>query len=287
MKRGGYAWCTAQMAAQIKRIDRALDDGCRPISLTLSEIRFGLVAFVDVAITTMQSMEPETIARLVELSKVMVSVSKDGTTASSTRRGTVVWDAATARTNNLLRVESNNVGRFESAAGTAVASLFVMTLTSQPHTCEIPQAIAKYFQADPASPLAHRYRLFVRHSLLPSMRRVTRLIEKHAALIELPPIAWLKTAFPQEETHSMPPSLFFFFWTIRAQQWEAVLADWDDTGDFGSILPPQCGLPYGGLQQVINWSTERAEGRQRELVGITTEFDRSNDDWSEYARRVS
>eukprot|EP01052_Picozoa_sp_SAG31_P037248 SAG31_NODE_4781_length_2958_cov_1.822665_4_plen_356_part_00 len=255
-----------QMAAQIKRIDRALDDCSRPLNLELLAVQQGLIRQVDTLVIDMQASQPEAVAEMLRLSKPVVTVSEDGTKAVSSRSGRLVWDIAT-QTSGLLRVEENGNKTCASAAGCAITALFGVAVMSQPFACELPHAIVSCIASDPTSPLAHQHRLFVRHTLLPCMREVARLFRAHAALMELPPTEWLKTKFPTETWGLLPSSLYVFTWQVRTQMWEALLAEWD-AGRLDTSMPGKdVGFPLGGLTAINNWALARGEGRQRELIG--------------------
>ena len=90
------------MAAQIKRIDRALDDCSRPLKLELLALQNALIRQVDAVVLDMQASQPEAVAEMLRLSKGVVTVSEDGTKAVSSRSGRLVWDIAT-QTSGLLR----------------------------------------------------------------------------------------------------------------------------------------------------------------------------------------
>eukprot|EP01052_Picozoa_sp_SAG31_P024105 SAG31_NODE_2027_length_6639_cov_10.777676_8_plen_353_part_00 len=256
-----------QMASQIRRIDRALDDCSRPLSLELHNVQQALAVHIDEMVTLMQPTQPEAVTDMVNLSKGVVTVSEDGTKAVSPRSGRVLWDATTARTTGLLRVEENAAKSAASAAGTAVSSLALLVLVSQPYTSEMPHSIVSCVASDPDSPLARLHQLFVRNSLLPSMREVARLLRAHSALMELPPTQWLKTKFPAETWGLFPASVYLYEWLFRTQQWEALVSAWD-AGHLDTIMPAVgVHFPLGGLTSINNWALARGEGRQRELIG--------------------
>eukprot|EP01052_Picozoa_sp_SAG31_P048961 SAG31_NODE_10497_length_1131_cov_2.211240_1_plen_171_part_10 len=84
-----------QMVAQIKRIDRALDDFSRPLNLELLALQNALMRQVDAVVHDMQASQPEAVTEMLRLSKPVVTVSEDGTKAVSSRSGRLMWDIAT------------------------------------------------------------------------------------------------------------------------------------------------------------------------------------------------
>eukprot|EP01052_Picozoa_sp_SAG31_P025734 SAG31_NODE_2276_length_6028_cov_44.362287_2_plen_464_part_00 len=260
-----------QMAAQIKRIDRSLDDCCRPLSLVLSNIHYGLAFCVSDAVTYMHANQPEMVAHMMEQSKGMSTyISEDGTKVISARSGRILWDEATTRASRLLEVADTSTKIYRSAVGSHFGILYSGIVMSQPFACEIPEVIVAHIADDPTSVLAARYRRFVRHSLLPCMREAARLMRSHAALMELPPTEWLKSRFPAEPWGIAPPSIYLFVWFTRMQMWEALLVEWE-RGEFGAVLPSEIvSFTLGGLTAINNWAITRGEGHQRELIGCVS-----------------
>ena len=255
-----------QMLAQIARTDRALDDCCRPIQAALEGIHNSRYQFVGGAVLEMEASAPEAVARMLE--KVTIA-SVTATQAISTRSGEVKWDAA-ARPETLTHVHGVNTSGFKSPAAYAIAGQDLMTWSSQPFTSELPAGILECVSADPTTALAHRFRLYVRHSLLAGMLRVVKLLDAHAAVVELPPTSWLKAKFPEELWNVNPGQLYRWFWRARTQAWEALVAEWDG-GDFGAVSPPGNFLPFHGLIAINDWAIARGEERQRELIGMTAQ----------------
>eukprot|EP01052_Picozoa_sp_SAG31_P028055 SAG31_NODE_2674_length_5267_cov_13.467492_7_plen_278_part_00 len=190
----------------MKRIDRALDDCSRPISLLISKIQNALSCYVGETITDIERIDPG----MTELIKGSIRVDRDGngTTATSTRSNRVLWDASSSQAAGILRAEANHTATFDSAAAAAIATFYSAIMMSQPYAREIPGAVTSYLDHDPISPAAARLRLFIRHGFVPDLRAVAALLRTHAAAtMELPPTAWLKSKFPAESWASIPSTL--------------------------------------------------------------------------------
>eukprot|EP01052_Picozoa_sp_SAG31_P014446 SAG31_NODE_897_length_11148_cov_15.102815_14_plen_172_part_00 len=144
---------------------------------------------------------------------------------------------------------------------------------------ELPEAILSYIAANPASTLATRFRLYVRHALVPSMQRVSELLHAHAAVVELPPTTWLVSKFPHEHWHLNTAEVFQHFWVSRNRLWVALLAEWD-VGELGRAMPRGADwFPVGGLSAINLWSIARGSERQSELIGCVarTQHARTHD----------
>eukprot|EP01052_Picozoa_sp_SAG31_P009785 SAG31_NODE_523_length_14545_cov_4.805067_2_plen_314_part_00 len=257
-----------QMAAQIRRIDRVLDQCCRPMGLGLHNIHYAILLFIDAAVAELESTQIEVAAHMIEQAKATAIITDNGKKAVEARTGWIIWDATAQSADlNLVRIEKCHTHAFCSAAGAAVSFASAMAITSQPFATEIPQALADYIAAEPTSKLAHRYRFFVRHCLVPCMHDVGRLLQAHGALVELPPIEWLKEKFPIEGWQFLSPSTYFTLWLVRTQQWEVLLREWD-SGDMSKVLPWKSAMYLrGGMRAMNNWAIARGESRQRELIG--------------------
>eukprot|EP01052_Picozoa_sp_SAG31_P000550 SAG31_NODE_16_length_36206_cov_27.355728_19_plen_504_part_00 len=276
-----------QMAAQIKRIDRALDEGCRPMGLALLNVHLHLCAFVGEAVTEMQPTHPEAVAHLLELSSSAVTINDDNTHVTSARTGRTIWDAA-ASSQGLIRLEAtSNAATASSVASCALYYLCSVAYRSQPYASEFPTAIMQCIESDPASPLARMFQLTVRTCLLPTMQEVAQLLRAHAALMQLPPTTWLKSTFPIEHWSVVNPDIYRVYWLIRTSKWLALTKQWD-AGDMSSMLPSRCCcFPLGGLTAINSWAIAHGEGQQRELIGVTTEVESGRLDVSDIGRQLN
>ena len=137
---------------------------------------------------------------------------------------------------------------------------------SKPNCKEVPTAILDHLTADPTSALADSFRRYARRSMVPAMRRVTELLETHGAVVELPPVAWLESKFPETSWSRNPPRAYRTHWVARTSMWEALLEAWD-SGVMGMIVPHGDFLPYAGLTAINEYAIARGEELQRELIG--------------------
>ena len=128
----------------------------------------------------------------------------------------------------------------------------------------------RHIQADPACPLAAHWRMYVAEVFLPLARRVSRLLEEHAAVATMPPKEWLKKTYPHIPwAAGVDASLFGEGWLSYVHQWPAVQQLWAQ-GDYSTVRPHAL-MPIGGLVGTMSWSAAAAEAKQRELIGMTAE----------------
>jgi hypothetical protein len=275
--------CAAQMGAQIVRTDRWLDDCFRPINLTLMSVYCSRYAFITKAAVELEMGAPEVVAHMLQQTLSMIAVDPEGGRAVNVRDGTLLWDAQHARnvSHDLTRSHGTIYQTSETATAISVAAVDLMLCSSQPWCRELSEATVT---ADPTSPFARRFRLFVKYDLVPEMRRVTQLLETHVAVVELPPVEWMKKKFPGEPWHIQPISQYQVYWIVRTRQWEAVLADWEDD-EFGVMHPVGHLLPLTGLHMTNGWAIKRGETLQCELIGMTTEVKRTTQIWGEVLAR--
>eukprot|EP01052_Picozoa_sp_SAG31_P037040 SAG31_NODE_4713_length_3014_cov_13.907033_2_plen_161_part_00 len=151
---------------------------------------FARCRFVDAAVAELEISAPEAVAKMLAQCKPAgFGLSADGTQALSLRSGTVYWDAATQPT-GLTHAYRQYSEVHTSAAGYAINSADISYCAAHPCCAELPASIIECISADPTGSLAHQFRRYVRHSFLHEMRRVSSLLEAHAAVVELPPIDW-------------------------------------------------------------------------------------------------
>ena len=175
---------------------------------------------------------------------VGLSIVDNGTKVISTRSGKTRWDAS-ARTKGLTAAYPTGPLVYDSAAAYAIMVADLFTYSSAPFASEQPEAILQYIGDEPNSPLAQRFRLYIEHSFLPSVRRVAEVLSAHAAVVDAPPSPWLQERFPTEAWHNLPPTLYRYVWLARRYAWEAILATWR-SGDMSAVLPVgYANYPYG------------------------------------------
>ena len=141
---------------------------------------------------------------------------------------------------------------------------------AQPYCFELPQAILNIVAAEPAGAVAESYRRYMRTVLVPQVETAANLLTAHAATIEWPPKEWLSKQFPDLTLSGLGRGLIGEQWIAYALLWSGVLADWDEAEKF-SVVRPACPMPFAGLAQAMNWSRERGEAKQQELIGMTAE----------------
>eukprot|EP01052_Picozoa_sp_SAG31_P028393 SAG31_NODE_2737_length_5157_cov_7.756869_4_plen_86_part_00 len=66
-----------------------------------------------------------------------------------------------------------------------------MTMQAQCYTSIGPKLLLDVIAEDPTSDLAQRWRRYVRQTFMPSTRKIADAMELHAAVIELPPKAFV------------------------------------------------------------------------------------------------
>ncbi len=81
----------------------------------------------------------------------------------------------------------------------------------------------------------------------------------------------LKEQYPREPWGMVGSSYYQWLVLAHTQAWESVLALWE-ANEHGIIHPVADGkFPFRGIFAVNEWSTKRAQTRQKELIGMTVE----------------
>eukprot|EP01052_Picozoa_sp_SAG31_P061499 SAG31_NODE_20569_length_570_cov_3.377919_1_plen_167_part_10 len=154
---------------------RWLDDCCRPIKLAWGSLQWARGNFIISATVELASSAPEALATMVEQCKpLQLGLSADGTQMMSLRSGRVHWDAAT-RPDGLTHAYGANSEACDSAAAALVNAADTFFATSEPWSKLLPTVILDCIDADPTAPLAKRFRLCARHTLVPGLQRVSGL----------------------------------------------------------------------------------------------------------------
>lgn len=199
--------------------------------------------FVTDAVTTLQEEHPDIVSRMAEhCSAVGYRIVDGGTKVLS--RGKLRWDASIRGTGLTTACKSSYMA-YDSANAFGIAAADLVLSNSAPFVRELPEAVLEYSRDEPGSLLAQRFRLYIEHSFLPSMRRVAELLFAHAAVVDVPPTEWLRERFPDEPWHSIPPSMYRYIWVGWRRVWEVVVASWRE-GDLSLVRPRGSSLyPYG------------------------------------------
>eukprot|EP01052_Picozoa_sp_SAG31_P045448 SAG31_NODE_8298_length_1478_cov_2.292966_2_plen_336_part_00 len=279
-----------------------LDNCCRPMRLTLGAMSTSRQFFISDAVVELEAVAPEVVASMLEQSSSMYTVSEDGTQGLSVGSGIVrQWTGTTG----LTRAYGDLDLCVHSATAWAIKNADIFTFLTQPcksHACandtvgavptqlctlaspcvfcciyanlqvarELPDAIVNYIEANPASKLAARFRLYARRSIVLAMQRVSELLHAHVAVMELPPTEWLVSKFPQERWSMKTAEIFQFYWVGRTEAWGALVEEWD-TGELGHALPRGVdSFPLTGLREIVLWSIARGSERQRALIGCVS-----------------
>ena len=183
------------VAADVGGSGRWLDDCCRPIKLASTSLGWARQNFIMSATVELASSAPEALATMVEQCKpTQLGLSADGTQMISLRSGRVLWDAAT-RPDGLSHAYGTNGEACDSAAAALVNIGDAFFKASEPWSKLLPTVILDCIDADPTAPLAKRFRLYARHTLVPGLQRVSGLLEAHSAVVEVPPIEWCDLLF--------------------------------------------------------------------------------------------
>eukprot|EP01052_Picozoa_sp_SAG31_P008398 SAG31_NODE_424_length_15826_cov_4.954664_8_plen_352_part_00 len=245
---------------------QALDNCCQPCQAALDEIANARYYFMNTAVAELETDAPEVVAHMLEQCKEMktyrvgdgLQLIRLSATEGKYANHAPSWDRKTLP---LSLAHGLNVSAFSSASAAAISMTDFYIFHSQPFCGEVATGILQFVEANPASNLANRFRLHIRHSLLPPIMRVVELLEAHGCVTELPPLDWLKLRFPSEAWSAQPPRTYRRFWYARARAWLALIAEWSD-GDYGNATPGGEFLPYGGIVGITEWAMARNQDRQ-------------------------
>ena len=138
---------------------------------------------------------------------------------------------------------------------------------SKPYCFEMPDAILAIIAAEPTGEIAEMYRGYVRHTLMPLVRRVATTLQEYSAYVELPPKDWLEKTYPEMSWRTLTNATFIQSWFEYIFSFERILAEWSD-GNFKTIRAGS-GQPIGAIMRTLAWSQERSEAKQAELIGMT------------------
>lgn len=122
--------------------------------------------------------------------------------------------------------------------------------------------------ADLDGSLAEDYRGYIRHEVKPVLDRIKDIMHAHYAAIEAPSLEWLIETFPAHGKMDSP-SHFPDNTIGYGRAWDRVLAEWD-AGRLDVLFPPSHMMPFLALYKFNNWSRERGEAKQHELIGMSS-----------------
>eukprot|EP01052_Picozoa_sp_SAG31_P046738 SAG31_NODE_9058_length_1341_cov_7.323671_1_plen_233_part_10 len=217
----------------------------------------------------LETSAPEVVAQMVEQISSSYTIDATGTRAFRARNGELYWDVARSRPAGLTRVHGAIRDAFSTVASKCTLTADLAYFASQPWCQELPAALLAALAADPTTDFARRFRSYAKHDLVPDLLRVTNLLEQHAAVVDLPPLEFLKTKFPQDNWHIQPTNQYQLYWVARTRQWQALLTEWD-AGHIEVMYPPNALYPHSGLHGTIEWAITSGQERQNLLIGCTT-----------------
>eukprot|EP01052_Picozoa_sp_SAG31_P001391 SAG31_NODE_47_length_30979_cov_41.708841_25_plen_366_part_00 len=175
-----------QMVAQITRTERWLDQCCRPILSILTAHMISTYSFVSEVVSQMESEESfvELTSHMASFANAVYSVEPDGS-LKSLATGFKMWDAS-PRTPNPTRTTAVQTHRPPTGTCALISSGHLWAQFSQPFSAVLPQGILDQVSIEPQHGLALCYRRFVKHTLLPSLRRGTDVLQAHGIVMEMP-----------------------------------------------------------------------------------------------------
>eukprot|EP01052_Picozoa_sp_SAG31_P009623 SAG31_NODE_510_length_14725_cov_2.829482_3_plen_330_part_00 len=268
-----------QMQAQILRTDAWLDECCHPVEVLLYAIISVQFEFVNGAVHTLESTEPDVVVEMVasvRAHNAYITVDSDGKVRSA-RSGQVHWEPRSADSLGLTETFDSYTQFGNSAAGFVVTNANAVRGLLKPYSSLFPRRILDVIRDEPQSMIANDYRRHVRVALVPILRRVANILTTIASKIELPPTDWLQGKFPILPWRTLPNYQFLGQWIAVTNAFEAIVTQWED-GAF-DVVSPIFVLPLNGLILTVDWSRARGESIRRELIGMTAESQVNHQVW--------
>eukprot|EP01052_Picozoa_sp_SAG31_P002060 SAG31_NODE_69_length_28130_cov_15.318219_13_plen_521_part_00 len=259
------------MTAQIERTHQSLDQCCRPVQTDIISLAFAKVTIVEQLVVKLEASHPNAVEEMMSFASVGYAIGADGVVTSRSS-GKQRWKP---RSPELARAMTHHGEQAPSANGYAISNSVVFRTWSQPFCFELPTVILGVVVAEPTGEIAEMYRGYIRHTMMPMVRRVADTFRSHSAYVEMPPKAWLEKTYPHIPWRSVTNSLFIQQWHSYSLSFERVLSEWSD-GNFGSVHGGNA-WPMGGVLRTLAWSQQRAEATQSELIGMTSVAEIDND----------
>eukprot|EP01052_Picozoa_sp_SAG31_P030053 SAG31_NODE_3049_length_4745_cov_3.873870_4_plen_295_part_00 len=263
-----------QMVNQIKRVDRWLDECCRPATVEIAALTNIRKSFTAEAVVQLEANNPELVQQMLVFTTPMFSIRADGSVDTPAFIPDLFWRAKQAA---LTQVFENPWVCYPSAASVIIAVSDMLAVNAQPFCREAPGAILDIVESDPTGDLSHSFRSYVTSTLAPQVRRINAVLTAHAATLEFPPKSWYREKFPENAWELTNTNLFWYTWNAYTASLDSVLAEWS-TGVFNRVHPVIPG-PYGGLYHTLVWSRSCAEVKSAELVGMTAKADLDMSIW--------
>eukprot|EP01052_Picozoa_sp_SAG31_P000909 SAG31_NODE_28_length_32713_cov_39.100509_19_plen_352_part_00 len=272
-----------QMAtAQIERTHRALDQCCRPVLNELYAVSFARVCMVGEIVGMLEISHPDVVKEMMGFANAVLTVRQPDGTVTSSNSGALRWTPTPPP--ELTRAMGEYLSAQPTAAASVIANHDVWVCMSSPYAFEMPTAIFGIIAAEPTGEVAEMYRDYVRHTMMPLVRRVEDTLRQHAAYLALPPKDWLVKTFAEISWRSYSKSVFDQHWLAYMVSFERLLSEWSEN-DFKSYRPANV-QSLGGLIRVLTWSQERAEVNQAELIGMTSVAEVDSQTFSHQATRL-
>ena len=102
----------------------------------------------------------------------------DGTVTSRSS-GMVKWTSNTPAELSHVMGEYNHAAPSGTACAVSIYDAFVCI--SQPYCSELPTAILAIIEAEPTGELAEMFRGYIRHTMMPPLRRIADTLREYAA----------------------------------------------------------------------------------------------------------
>eukprot|EP01052_Picozoa_sp_SAG31_P042362 SAG31_NODE_6703_length_1918_cov_1.219901_1_plen_477_part_00 len=251
-----------QMVAQIQRTDRWLDDCCRPIILHLQTIIIHRAGMTAELVAVLEVEHPEMVQAILAGVAPMFPTDEDGTI--NTQYGTTLWRPHKPA---LVRTYTNVLTSFSSAASVMIAATEAFLVISAPLCAVAPQPVLDLVAAEPTGVVAANYRRYISTVLVPLCRRVLDILVAHGATIEWPTKDWLREKFPELAWDLFANAYFGQHFASYTRGWDRILDEWG--AGILTTVQPAFSMSAMALNQTIQWSMQRGEAKQSELIGMT------------------
>lgn len=249
--------------AFLKRVGRPL---CNSPLTDWDDAALAVTAFA----AKLEAMQPEAFAVLYkEYSMENLDVQADGTVhffGSLTLDPNIVdFKGLTSGGSTLF--SAIHVGGSSAALDVQVQDRMAWFI-EYPYVREAPEVFFDLMAADVDGPLAEHFRGYIRYEVKPALDRIKDILQAHFAAIEAPPSEWLIETFPGHGKTDSPNNIVDSA-IAYARAWDRVLADWDK-GRLDVLFPPAHTMPFQALMKYIQWSRDRGEAKQQELIGMSS-----------------
>eukprot|EP01052_Picozoa_sp_SAG31_P038217 SAG31_NODE_5064_length_2763_cov_1.885135_2_plen_165_part_00 len=139
-------------------------------------------------VADLEGTHPEAAATMLDAAASMTRMDEQGRVVSG-RSGAVHWEKPSE--NALASAFPGHVHCYKSALAARVHFADTFIHMSQPYCFELPRTIMELVAAEPDGRVAATYRSYVKTTLMPLLRRVSKILNAHSIVIEWPSIEWL------------------------------------------------------------------------------------------------